>query len=89
MSKMWLFYEWGFLRYPRLFLAIRHFLDRLRHPFTIICYEEYPGELLELTKKVWKKKLGREIPESEAIEIIRSFRNLLELLKEVKRNGKQ
>lgn len=58
---------------------------------TLFCVFYIPSQqpgLIALTQQVWSKRLGREIPEQEAMEIIRDFRNFIALLKEVKRNGK-
>lgn len=72
----------------RLWLKIANFKARLFHPGVHFRVHTWPSELIAQTQRVWAKRLGREIPEKEAIEIIRSFRNLFSLLKEIKANAK-
>jgi hypothetical protein len=87
MSKIRLIYQWLVLKFP-IILDIWHWFFR-PDKFARADYSRVSAELIALTQRVWSKSLGHEIPASEAIEIIRSFRNFLELLKEIKRNGKQ
>jgi len=57
--------------------------------FGIGAYDlKLPADLIAKTQEVWSKRLGRPVSESEAEEIIRSFSNFFQLLKEIKANAK-
>ncbi len=83
-----------FIRFPRVRHRLwkyqyRHAMRkaRRRSPEAILLrffIEEYPDSLIILTQETWSKRLGRPIPKDEAIDIIRSFRNFISLVKEVK-----
>jgi hypothetical protein len=88
--------EWGMIRlgilkHPwryRLWVRIASFKARLFHPGSLFRVHSYPSDLIYHTQQVWAKRLGREVPKEEALEIIRSFKNFLSLLREIKQNGK-
>ena len=80
------------IEHPR---KLDQFLDQMGHIFHLLHPDEEatfehepPQTLIEETKKVWGKRLKRIIPDSEAIEIIRSFSDFFVLLKEIKANAK-
>lgn len=56
--------------------------------FGIGAYGEIPAALIAKTQEVWGRRLKREVSPEEAREIIRSFRNFLSLLREIKSNGR-
>lgn len=79
-SKWNLCLEWGYLRFPRL----------VRFLITVLGIGAYPPDpaLIAKTQAVWSKRLGHEVAEEEARQIIHSFKNLLSLLKEIRKNGR-
>ena len=88
MRRMSLVRQWGEIRYPRLSRLLQKTGRFLIKVLLIGLYHLPPSgpepKLISLTQEVWSKRLGRPVPEDEALEIIRSFRNLLDVLKEVK-----
>lgn len=91
-SSTALWYEWLKLRLPRLTKTLNrigHFIVVL---FGIGAYAEPfqpPAMLIAKTQEVWSKRLGREVPETEARMIIHEFSNFLSLLHEIRHNGKR
>jgi len=88
MRRMSLVRQWGELRYPRLSRWLQKTGRFLIKVLLIGLYHLPPSapepNLISLTQEVWSKRLGRPVPENEALEIIRSFRNFFQVLKEVK-----
>jgi len=85
---MSLFYQWVKLRYPRATRWLVIVIALIGSLFGVLAPVKSPPNLITLTQQVWEKKLGRVIPEAEAVEITRSFRNFLTLIKEIRKNGK-
>lgn len=68
--------RWYRIRYPKLFPKSK---------LSAFCIPNYPEALIEKTKEVWAKRLGRPVSYEEALSIIRAFGNFFILLREVKR----
>lgn len=79
-SRWSLWFEWMDLRFPRL----------TRFLITILLLGAYAPTptMIAKTQAVWSKRLGHEVTEEEARQIIHSVKNFLSLLKEIRQNGR-